>query len=176
MMILLFLAAAFIGLLIGASILWLGRRMKWRFKLPLLGLALLPFVGWLWLFGPSDPTDPDSLRKAYEFEFGQPPPPDVNSIQSRQVVVGDAGVGWLRFHASPETLDALLEKFSPSDKPKFHEVSGGANVPSWWHPEQDQMIAFYRASDWSPHFQNSEAVIAHDLAKHTVYFCHAGFH
>src|SRR5687767_12643961 len=117
-MILLFLAAAFIALLIGSSILLLGRRMKWRFKLPLLGLACLPFVGWLWLFEPSEPTDPDSLRKAYEFEFGQPPPVDVSSIQCRQVVVGDAGVGWLRFHASAETIDALLKRFSISDRLK----------------------------------------------------------
>jgi hypothetical protein len=160
-------------------ILWFGRKRSWRLRGSLLGIVCLPFMGFMlllsWLSGPVDITDPRALKSAFEGQFGSAPTVDVNSIQCRVVVVGDAGAEWLRFNASPQTVDALRKRFSVSTKSHFMEVSDGGNTPPWWQPESQGMVTFYSASDWHSHFQHSEAVMAHNAAKDIVYFCHEEF-
>jgi|GEM_PF-4174751 len=124
---------------------------------------------------PLDLTDPQTLRRAYQSEFGIPPSSDVTNIQCRQVVVGVSGCGWFRFNASPTTIDALLPRFTPCDRDAFLDTGKGGNTPSWWNPESEPIVGYYRAEHWSKSFQNSTAVIGYDKTNQVVYFCHSGF-
>lgn len=166
-------------LLAWALVLWFGRKKSWRTRAPWLGISTVPAVLAFWglsiIMGPVDVTDPVALHGAYLQEFGEPPPPDVHGMRCRQYVVGDAGGAWMTFQSSPQTIDRLLPRFAVIDLEEFLNVSAGGSMPSWWEPEQAGMVAFYRAEGWSPHFQNSTAVLAHDRSRGVVYFNHSGF-
>ncbi|RYD62260.1 MAG: hypothetical protein EOP83_15040, partial [Verrucomicrobiaceae bacterium] len=77
----------------------------------------------------SEPSDEKGKAACYEMEFGTLPPAGVTGIQAKQIVVGDAARAWLRFEATPEIVDSLLKRFTPSDRQTFDEHSGGDNTP-----------------------------------------------
>ena len=157
-----------------ASVFLFFHKKSWLFRCSLLALCCIPIAAFLWYWGPSDLTEPNDLRTAYREEFGKDPSEDVTSLQCRQIVVGDSGAAWLRFHASPATIDGLLSKFVPCDRAAFFQAGAGANTPAWWQPEKDKIVSYYRAEHLSRNFQRSEAVIGHGSGKQTVYFSHRG--
>lgn len=123
--------------------------------------------------GSSEPTSSAALAKCYATEFGVGPPASVTNLQAKQVIVGDAGGAWLRFEADSNTVTQLISgRFTPSDHAMFENTSGGGNTPSWWNPEADSLTAFYVNNQWRKGSNYSVAVLAHDSARHVVYFSH----
>lgn len=160
-------------------IFWFERKTSWKSQLVKVGLATIPLALCMWacavVFGPLDITESEALHNAYETALGWPPSSDVKELRCRVSVVGDSGAEWMTFQASPETVDRLLGRFSVINSAEFLEASGGGGAPSWWRPKKADLIAFYRAEGWSPHFSNSTAYLAHDRAKRVVYYHHSGF-
>ena len=179
------LLAAVIVLAVGVAtvvalivVAWGSWKRSWWATFFWVVLSLLPLtvIGGLYLtlFGPADYSRPQDLAAAYKTEFGTDPTADVTDIQARQVVVGDAGAAWLRFHASPSTIDTLLARFVKSDPAAFAEAGTGGNVPAWWKPDEDGVNEYYTADHWSRSFSRSEAFMGVDRAKGWVYFHHSG--
>ncbi|WP_035612135.1 hypothetical protein [Haloferula sp. BvORR071] len=170
--------ALFAGTVAGVLALWFGRKKSWMARgLMLLACyipAALGIVAISSLFGSTDLSDPADLRDAYHTEFAEDPPPDVSTIQCRHSSAADTMSAWLRFQASPQTVDKLLRRFTPSDRLDFDDSSVGDNVPPWWQPDKESMVYFYRAEKWRSDFGGSVAVLAHDAAKGLVYFHHTG--
>lgn len=176
----LLMAPVLLATLVGwICIFWFERKKSWKSRLAKVGLATVPFAFCMWayavVFGPLDITEPQALRNAYETALGSPPASDVTDLRCRVSVVGDAGAEWMTFQASPETVDRLLGRYSVISSAEFLDASDGGGAPSWWRPKKADLIAFYRAEGWSPHFSNSTAYVAHDRAKRVVYYHHSGF-
>lgn len=173
---LLLIGAVVFALMAIPCILWFGRKRSWTFRGMLVGLSLMPLAGALWSVDGSTsyrPMDPQGLAKCYQDEFGTPPPVSVHGLRAEQIVIGDAAGAWLRFGSSPGRIDELLVRFTPSDRKTFDRYGGGANTPDWWQPDAEGMTTFYVCDGWRKDFSDSHAVIAHDAAKHIVYFCHS---
>jgi len=134
-------------------------------------------VCFLFLFscgGGEESLNGPSAQKWYQFEFNEIPSSDVNSILSKQIVVGDAVRSWLKFNAAPATVERLLTKgFVVTDKQSMDNDTNGANAPSWWNI--DENIEFYQYQGWNKDYPNSVAYIAYDTGRGIVYFCHSGF-
>ena len=175
---LLFLGIA-IATLVAIIIVLCGiKKRSGRATLFRLGLCLLPLAAYVacvaWLFGPADYHSPQDLSAAYRTEFGVLPPSDVAGIEARQIVVGDSGAAWLRFHASSQTIDSILSRFKESDSRTFSQAARGANVPSWWTPDADKIVLFFTADGWSKDWSDSTAYVGVDRAKSILYFHHSG--
>lgn len=136
--------------------------------------AALLFLG---CGGTYEPTDQKKIALCYSAEFGGLPPAGTTNIQAKQIVIGDAVGAWLRFETTPATVDSLLKiGFAPTNGATFLQHSmAGANTPKWWKLEGSQVTSFYVFSGWRTNFSYSYAVIAHDVDKRLVYFCHHAF-
>lgn len=165
-----------LGALVTAALVWYCTRRRPRaLRAGLLLLTPVPFYLLMSrCLGPYEPTDPKALASAFETEFLVPPPTDVTNIQVSQSMVADWVGAWMRFEASPGTVDILLKRFTPCERLEFDDADRGPHVPSWWRPDTDGVVSFYKASPWSDQFFRSTAVMAHDAAKHVVYFYHDG--
>lgn len=157
---------------------WFARKRTWKFRLAWSVGACLPLLGTMWLWtwlSVYDPTDPEELAKGYEFELHQPFTSDVQDLAIRRVVIGDGVGSWVKFTASPITVDSIIVHFAPSDKIKFHESQRGANVPGWWQPEPDRMANFYYVEHWEEGCSTfSFAYLACNTSRQVVYFHHSG--
>jgi hypothetical protein len=123
--------------------------------------------------GSYEPSNAQERAKCYATEFGAAPPPGLNNLQAKQVIVGDAGGAWLRFEANSNVLSGILSnRFSPSDRLTFLSNSRGGNTPRWWNPEADALTSFYISNQWRPGSNYSVAVIGHDASRRVVYFHH----
>ncbi|MGV3663313.1 MAG: hypothetical protein ACO1TE_24280 [Prosthecobacter sp.] len=125
--------------------------------------------------GPYEATDPQRLAEVYKVEFGTPLSEDVQELRTREVVVGDWAGTWVSFRASPATVEGLLRRhLQPSDRTAFDDLSGGANAPDWWQPDQDSITIFYQATPWRANTGTpSEGVLGHNAEKTRVYFMHS---
>ncbi len=178
---LLSLVGFFLGILTLVAIpciLWFGRKRSWRFRLTWVGVACLPLTCFIWLlgsFGEHEPSDPEELARGFEFELHHPLTSEVSGLRIKRIGIGDGVGSFVRFEAPPSLVDSIVRSFSVSDKATFDRMSGGANVPDWWDPEDHHLVAFYYAKDWEPGCRTfSDAVLAHDVTKHFVFFAHSG--
>ena len=180
------IAASFIWLAIAlgtlaaiALTLWLARKQTWKRRGMFIVICCVPLAAYIglmtWVFAPvqGDLNTPEALNSAYRQEFDVSPTADVTSIQCRQVAAIDSEAAWFRIQASPETIDSLLTRFKSSDRETFETVSKQSETPSWWQPETDEMTHFYLNESWNHSAGHSEAVLAHDKDKKTVYFTHS---
>ncbi len=141
-----------------------------------LGLCLLPlgccFLLSVLAFRPADYKSQEDLKEVYSAEFGTFPPTDVSDILARASGIGDSSDKWIKFRASPQTIDNLLLRFVPTDKKTFSQGLPNSSLPKWWTPELDRIELFFTAENWSTHSIESTAVIGLDRAKSIVYFHH----
>jgi len=73
------------------------------------------------------------MRPAAVFQgyLGFDPPADVRGLQSRVWVLGDSGVAYLHFQASPQTVQRMVAR---GLTPGGSFEAGTSNPPQWWNP------------------------------------------
>lgn len=159
-------------------ILWFGRMRSWKFRALWVGVAITPlllFALFVSQVGSYEPDDPAELARGYEFELHRPPTDDVQGLRIRRDGVGDGVGSWVKFTASPRTVESLIKDFAPCESRKFDDAMRGANVPGWWAPGEDGMLYFYYTEGWEEGCGTfSFAYLAHDAGKNMVYFHHSG--
>ena len=157
------------GLFLGA---WVAALYLFRLRRkPLLSLMSLPvfvalLVGYSW-----HQTRPS---KVFERSFGFAPPADVTALRSYQFVLGDSGVVYLRFRASPATVQRIVARgLRPVGTAVDGPASTNATPPDWWQPPPTTQAA-YVGNFGGRNFASEEEYVVYDPATGEVYFRFVG--
>jgi hypothetical protein len=107
--------------------------------------------------------------------LGFSPPPDVTSLQSSEWILGDSGVVYLRFKASPATIQRIVARglllVGPSNEPSTTSDS----PPSWWQPPIMGAMAYYADFAGQRHgFASEDEYLIYDPATGEAYYRFVG--
>ncbi len=109
----------------------------------------------------------------FKSSFGFAPPPDVVDLKGAKSVFGDSGYARLRFRASRETVNRIIDS-------RFVEVSGEGfkhsgflsldSAPSYWRPLEGKSVRFFESDRFDDSFGSSNASLSYDESSGTVHF------
>ncbi len=110
----------------------------------------------------------------FEASFGFRPPPDVKVLEGRRSVFGDSGAAYLRFRASRQTVERIVN-------PRFSEISRAEFVAAINAPETEEVrtqagasTRYFRASHDDDSFASSQAYLSYEETTGQVYFQWSG--
>lgn len=136
-------------------------KKSWKFFGISSGLSFLVFClgsAALWalvtfLYRPYDPETPKELARAFETDFGEPPPTGITVLKARQYCIADSGIQWLLLGVEDGSIDKILAYgFTPSHSSQEFTGTAGANAPDWWTPALED-LEYYGNPQW-PHGQS----------------------
>lgn len=131
------------------------------------------FFGAMYLmFRPYDPSSETELRRAYEADFGKPPPAGITVLKARQVVISDCGAQWLLLSAKPKEIDQHIAMgfTKTAFPPRDFRGDAGANAPRWWQPPTNR-LELYENNNWNKAgWSWSSAAIGVDRGSNLIWF------
>ena len=168
-----------VGWIIALSFFIGGRRKGSRLQIWLSSgaLALTSGLGICLLylyFAPSNPII------AYRVAFGVLPASDVTELRSNEDGFGDWEKVYLKFKASPETIERLTAKnwSEPVVKTLSREqVTGFGNqeVPSWWKPDEFDKVQSFDGTEPKKKFDEEYEELYYDSESRQAYYSYWGF-
>lgn len=113
---------------------------------------------------------------AFEDEFGVVAPNDVASVQLQASGTSDSTSRFLRFSASPKTIEAVVRgRFSavtPDEcETQFHALR---NPPEWWRPVVVNGARCYAAERFDNAFATTNAWLLYDETSHVAHYYYIG--
>lgn len=168
----LFLAVASIVLYGLFLALWTGVlfifRVKRRGFYTLLSLPVFLVLLGSWFLWQTRPA------AVFKGSFGFAPPPDVMSLQSSHWFLGDSGIVYLRFKASPSTVQRITSQgLRPRASGSPYPTFTNSTPPDWWRPRQSS-VNEYIGSGTGLGFSNEEAYLIYDPATGEVWYRFVG--
>lgn len=118
-------------------------------------------------------------ENVYKTTFGSSPPNDVTNIQSYYYYLGDLGMTYLKFNASPSTIRNLTAKGwtrlkgqGLADARASNDTHRDADddTPSWYKPKVTQSTVIYRAKNRFGDFARENETLTHDTATQQAYY------
>lgn len=136
--------------------------------------ALLFIAGWLfWGMWPHETTS----RGAFEDAFGVSAGAEVTQIRSRTGSSTDSHEQFLRFHAPPPTIAALVRarwKRSTADDCRKESRHWNDDAPEWWTPSPSPLAECYTAEPYDNRLSSNAAWLLYDPATGEGYFHYLG--
>ena len=127
-----------------------------------------------WIVASSRPhssESPDVFRQ----EFGFEPAADVH-LQSETSVSTDFTSRFLRFHASPSTIDAIVTRRFKAVPPEECERRFRSTMrkPDWWQPASSDAARCYFAKPFDDAFEANEAWLTYDPGSAVAHYHYVG--
>ena len=137
-----------------------------------LGAAVF-IAGWLfWGMWPHETTS----RTAFEDAFGVPAGAEVTHIRSRTASSTDSHEQFLRFHAPPATIAAIVRaRFKRSSAADCRqEWLRRDDAPEWWTPSFTSQAECYTADPYDERLMANAAWLLYDRSTGEAYFHYLG--
>lgn len=183
----LILAGGFIGLWVGAFLLLRYGRKKGSKPLSLFGgisSVLLSLIGlyfiWTIAIGLVRITNPTVI---FARSFGFKPTSDVTEIKSSYWYFADTGLTYLKFKASPETLQRIIARgLKETTESNFNNLLASGlskSAPKWWMPFEGTPSQFFSAErkpETLEHqdFASETEVLSYNPTTGIAYYCFNG--
>lgn len=136
--------------------------------------AVVFIAGWLfWGIWPHETTS----RAAFEDAFGVPAGAEVTQIRSRTISSTDSHEQFLRFHAPPATIAAVVRtrfKRSTADACRRESLQWKDDAPEWWAPSFAPQAECYTAEPYDQHLMSNAAWLLYDRSTGAAYFHYHG--
>lgn len=138
-------------------------------------IGTLVFVaGWLfWGMWPHETTS----RRAFEDAFGIAAGAEVTQIRSRTASSTDSHEQFLRFHAPPSTIAALIRtrfKRSTADDCRQESLQWKDDAPVWWAPSVAPQAECYTAEPYDQRLASNGAWLLYDPSTGEAHFHYHG--
>jgi hypothetical protein len=108
----------------------------------------------------------------FRSSFGFSPTSDVLDLRGRKFTFGDSGDTYLRFRASKETVNRILDsRFLElrQDEIRGYGFPWKDSAPSYWQPPNGASVHFFHATQFDDSFGSSEAFL-NDESTGSVHF------
>jgi hypothetical protein len=106
--------------------------------------------------------------------FGFEPTPDVADLQSEYFSMGDAGHAFLRFRASPATVERIVRQRGLEEVPDSFFPHSNLQPPEWWTPPTGAKTLRYGGEFTGREFYSEGEVLIYDQLTNTVYYHYIG--
>ena len=124
--------------------------------------AVIFIAGWLfWGMWPHETTS----RSAFEDAFGFAAGTEVTQIRSRTASSTDSHEQFLRFHAPPSTIAAIVRtrfQRSTADDCRQESLQWKDDAPAWWAPSLAPQAECYTAEPFDQHLASNEAWLLYE--------------
>jgi hypothetical protein len=136
--------------------------------------AVAFIAGWLfWGIWPHETTS----RAAFEDAFGAPAGAEVTQIRSRTVSSTDSHEQFLRFHAPPPAIAAIVRtrlKRSTVDDCRQESLQWKDDAPAWWRLSPTPQAECYTAEPYDRRMESNAAWLLYDRSTGEAYFHYQG--
>ena len=136
--------------------------------------ALAFIASWLfWGMWPHESTSRDTFEHTFGFAAGA----EVTEIRSRTSSSTDFHEHFLRFHAPPQTIAAIVRtrfKRSSADDCRRLLLHRDGDAPSWWTPSPAPQVECYFADPFDQHLATNSASLIYDPSTGHAHFHYHG--
>ncbi|HEX6099857.1 MAG TPA: hypothetical protein VF432_26325 [Thermoanaerobaculia bacterium] len=137
-------------------------------------VAIVFIAGWLvWGMWPHETTS----RAAFQDAFGFPAGAEVTQIRSRTAGSTDSHEQFLRFHAPPPTVAAIVStrfQRSTANDCRQESLQWKDDAPAWWTPSVTPQTECYTAEPYDQRLASNAAWLLYDRSTGAAHFHYHG--